>query len=321
MIRVMTTAAPKLTQATMAAVAFAEDGVAPEWVHLLPTAKGAAQTKDTRGPYLVEDAAAIIAASFSEYSKLQIDENHAEDRKADKGDPSPAHGWITALEARADGIWGKVEWNPSGQALMVNKSYRAMSPVILHDTAKKVFSILRASLVNRPNFRGLATLNQETSMTPMDQIAAACGLAADASAEAIVTAIKALKDKKPDGDVAMQSALKEIGTALGVEGDAAVVLAAAKVAAGGKDSLVALQSQVTTLTTELATIKSAGARKASEAFIDKAIADRRAGVNATNREDLITLHMAQPAAAEKMVEGMPMLTASGMTACSPHTRG
>lgn len=319
----MTKAAPSLQKAQMAALdlsAPASGETVPEWVHLLPTVRGEVSTNDQRGPYHVENAEAIIAASFADQTRLQIDENHAEDLKSGRGEPSPARGWITELQAREDGIWGKVEWTKAGRDLVADKAYRAMSPVILHDKTKRVFAILRASLVNRPNFKGLVTLNQEQSMDFMAKVAAALGLSEGASEEDALAAIKALKDKKPEGDMpALQSALSEIGVALGVEGTAkpADVVAAAKLAAGGKTDLVALQAQVTSLTTELTTLKGAGKRQAAEAFIDKAIADRRAGVNATNREDLIALHMEDSVRAEKLVTGMPMLTATGTVQTPP----
>lgn len=308
MIQGMTQAAPSLFKAAMAALDLDQTGEAPEWVHLLPTVQGKVQTQDNRGPYDVTDAEAIIAASFADQPKLQIDENHAEDLKSGKGEPSPARGWITELQARADGIWGKVEWTSAGRTLVADKAYRAMSPVILHDKAKRVVAILRASLVNRPNLKGLVSLNQETSMDAMAQMAAALGLAEGASADDILAAIKALKDKKSDDDMpAMQSALTEIGVALGVEGQAKpdAIVAAAKLAAGGKDSLVALQSQVTSLTAELNTIKSASARAASEAYVKGEIAKGRL-IPANAVDDMISLHMSNPDLAIKMVEGALM---------------
>ncbi|WP_459987377.1 phage protease [Komagataeibacter kakiaceti] len=47
------------------------------------------------------------------------------------------HGWITELQARDDGIWGRVEWNASGHSAMDNKSYRGVSPVFDHDAQGK----------------------------------------------------------------------------------------------------------------------------------------------------------------------------------------
>ncbi len=311
----MKTAAPHLQRARMAALDLAEAADVPEWVHLLPTEKGAVQTQDARGPYHVVDADAIIAASFAEQAKLQIDENHSEDLRAGKGEPSPARGWITEMQARADGIWGKVEWTAAGRALVADKAYRAMSPVILHDAGKKIASILRASLVNRPNFRGLATLNQETSMNGMDKIAEALGLPADAEAGAIISAIKAMKGK--DTEPALQSALTAIGTALGVEGTQEAILAAAATKAVAKPAeIAALQSEMAGMATELATIKTAGAKAAAEAFVDGAIKERRVGVKPL-RDHYIARHMVGSADVEKEIAAMPTLEASGMVQLPP----
>jgi phage I-like protein len=323
MIGGMTKAAPASQNVLCASMALpdAAEGDAPEWVQLTPVLNGEIATFDGRGPYHLKDAAAVIAASMAYERGILIDENHATDLAAPTGKEAPARGWIKEMQARADGIWGRVEWTKAGRELVADKAYRGISPVMnLNPDKKTVRMIPRASLVNLPNLRGMNALNQEQPMGPMAKLAAALGLAEDASEEAILTAIKALKDKKPEGDMpALQSALAEIGTVLGVEGEAkpATIVAAAKVAAGGKDSLVTLQAQVTSLTTELTTLKTAGTRAASEAFIDKAIADRRAGVNAANREDLITLHMSQKDAAEKLILGMPMLSATGTVTTPP----
>lgn len=301
MIQGMTQAAPSLFKATMAALDLDQTGEAPEWVHLLPALSGGqVQTNDNRGPYLVENAEAIIAASFADQPKLQIDENHAEDLKSAKGEPSPARGWITELQARADGIWGKVEWTSAGRALVADKAYRAMSPVILHDKAKRVVAILRASLVNRPNLKGLVSLNQETSMDAMAQMAAALGLAEGASADDILAAIKALKDKKPEGDMpAMQSALSTIGVALGMQGDAKpeALVAAVQALQASKANEVALNARIEVL-------EKAQKRSAAEAFLAAQIAEKRA-IPADKHEGLISLHMQDPAQAEAVAKLYP----------------
>lgn len=291
----------------------AADGQVPDWVQLIPTLQGEIATFDGRGPFRIADAAAVIAASMALPRGILIDENHATDHAAPIGHEAPARGWIKEMQARPDGIWGRVEWTKAGRELVADKAYRGISPAMtLHADEKTLRLIPRASLVNLPNLRGMTALHMESSMDPMAKMAAALGLAEGASADDILAAIKALKDKKPEGDMpALQSALKDIGTALGVEGEPAVILAAAKLAGGGKTEMVALQSQVTTLQSELTTLKTAGTRATSEAFIDKALADRRAGVNAGNREDLITFHMSSKDAAEKLITGMPMLSVSG----------
>ncbi|MGK3945780.1 phage protease, partial [Streptomyces caeruleatus] len=82
-----------------------------------------------------------------------------------QGGRSDAVGWVREMQAREDGIWGRVEWTPEGQRLVAEKAYRKISPVIIHDAKKKILRIANISLVNRPNLRGLAALNQENPMT------------------------------------------------------------------------------------------------------------------------------------------------------------
>jgi phage I-like protein len=254
---------------------------APEWVHLLPTAKGQITTFDGRGPYVIEDAAAVIQASMAEPRGIPVDENHSTNLAAPQGREAPARGWITAMEARADGIWGQVDWTATGRALMADRAYRGVSPVfILNADGRSLARISVVSLVNKPNLRGLASLHQENDVD-MSKIAKALGLADDATEDAILAKIAAMADKKPDAAMtAMQSAMTEIGTAL-----------------------VALQAQVAELT-------KTGKRAASEAYVDAEMAKKRAGLNATSREDYVALHMEQPDVAKKLIEAMPMLGTS-----------
>lgn len=284
----------------------AEAGV-PEWIHLLPTAQGAIQTDDARGPYHVAAPGQLMAASLKPGDRLPVDENHATDLAAPQGLPAPARGWIVELQARENGIWGRVEWTEAGRALLADRAYRAISPVIAHTPAKAITRILRASLVNRPNFRGLAALNQETPMTLNERLIEKLGLQPGATEDAILAAVV------PAADTALQSALAEIGTALGVQGDAAAVVAAARLAGAGRDSMVALQAQVTQLQARL----DAEARRASEAYIDGEIRQGRIGLNAATRDDMIALHQAQPAVAEKLIGQMPVAKPSTATATPP----
>lgn len=292
---------------------------APEWVHLLPSsADGKIGTADGRGPYHVADPAALISASFAEADRLPIDENHSTDLAAPRGEPAPARGWIIGMEARADGIWGQVEWNAAGTRLVKGKAYRAISPVILHDAAKSIHSILRASLVNRPNIRGLTALHQQQDidMTFMQKLAAKLGLPDDATEEAVLAAIG-----KGDGkaaDTAMQSALTEIGLALGVQGgDTAAILNAAKSAkTAAPAEITALQSEIATLTTSLNAVTEAQTKAAATTFVDAEIKKGRAGVKPL-RDHYIAMHMADPARVEKEIGAMPILTASGTTVNPP----
>lgn len=135
-------------------VLFAEGATAaPEWVHLVPS--GTFKGVDGRGPYTLKNPAAVIAASMGAGAKLPIDENHAIDLAAPKGGPSPARGWIVQMEAREDGIWGRVEWTETGKVLMADRSYSGISPVFLHDKSGVISRIERAALTNTPNMAEL----------------------------------------------------------------------------------------------------------------------------------------------------------------------
>lgn len=288
----------------------------PDWVHLLPL--GAVQTVDGRGPYLVENPDAIIAASMAEGIDLLIDLDHATDKLAPQGWPAPAHGWIKEMQSREDGIWGRVEWNKAGRALLEDRAYRGISPVIYHDTEKRVHSIGRASLVNRPNIRGIAALNAVTDtkkdarMTLTQRLAKMLGLKAEATDDEVWAALEAKMTAKPE-TAAAQSALADIGVALGVEGDDPdAILNAAKTLSSEASTLVpSLQSQVTELSTELKDMKEATRKKQAEDFIDGEIGNLRMGLNSANRDEFIAMHMENPERTEKIVGGFAVMTASG----------
>ena len=281
---------------------------APDWVHLLPAPMGGKiGTTDNRGPYHVTDPAALIAASFAQVDRLPIDENHSTDLAAPRGEPAPARGWIVGMEARADGIWGQVEWNAAGADLVTTKAYRAISPVILHDAAKSIHSILRASLVNRPNIRGLTALHQQQDidMTFMQKLAAKLGLPEDATEEAILAGIGGKA-----ADTALQSALTEVASLT----KQLSVVGVDKVA--NETALQSALTEIATLTMKVNTVTETQKRAAAEAFVDAQV--KRGNYSAKALKDhYITMHMADPERVEKELGAMPVLTASGTTVLPP----
>lgn len=292
-----------------------EDGLVPEWIHLVPTSKGEVVTNDDRGPYYVEDAEDLIADSFSEADRLQIDENHSEDLLSHLGSPSPARGWITEMEARPDGIWGRVSWNKSGRELVADRAYLAMSPVILHDDEKRIVRILRASLVNRPNFRGLATLNQEKDMSFMQKVAAKLGLDDGATEDQVLEALSKFTQKPKKSE--QSEFLGKVGAALGLKGDDAsdqeAVLNAVNAISGARAEhsemlkvVKDLQSSLADTSKELNTLKETGRRDKAERFVDTEIKAGRVGVKPL-RDHYIARHMKDAAAVEKEISALPKL--------------
>lgn len=282
------------------AQALPETSGAPEWIHLIPAGQ-LLHTGDHRGPYRVADPAAIVAASTG---KLPIDENHAIDLAAPRGEASPARGYITELQARDDGIWGRAEWTEAGRALVADKAYLGISPVIIHDGQKTILAIARASLTNRPNLRGLTALHHQETSPMTTAVAKALGLADDAGEDQILAAIGKLTPQ-----LALQSQLGEIGIALGVaEGAGAEAIVAAAKAKGPAQpaEITALQSQLAEVTTKLNKMTTDTSREKAEAFVDAAIREGRVGVKPL-RDRYIAMHMRDPEEAVAMIGGMPTI--------------
>lgn len=309
-----------LTRAAMAAIALPETAPGgaevPEWVQLIPAGQ-AIRTHDGRGPYRLEDAEAVVRASMEDAriaGDLPVDVNHATDLLAPKGHDAPARGWIRELAARADGIWGRVDWTPEGRALVAGQAYRGISPVFLHDAAGRIARILRASLTNIPNLRGLAALNQETRMDLRARLADKLGLGGEADDDALLAAIPAKTD------TALQAQIAEIGAALGVEGgDARQILVAAKLKAGASEGAAVLQAENDALKGRVDAIEAAARKTAAVAFVDKALAERRVGVNAGNRDELVAMHMESPAMVEKLIGQAPTAGATHTGIVPPAT--
>lgn len=263
-------------------------GGAPEWIHLLPA--GEIRTADGRGPYTVKSLHAI-AGSLRDGDKLPVDECHSTDRAAPLGQPAPARGWIVELQAREDGLWGRVEWTGAGKALMADRAYRGISPVIAHSAKNEVLAVLRASLINTPNLRGLVALHgedgasEETGMDWKAKLIELLGLDGDADDDAIAAALSARMEA---ATVAPQ------GQQIDVFAD---------------QRFVALQGELATATTALAALQEQRGRDAAVAFVDGAIADGRVGVKPL-RDDYIAMHMANPGQAEKIIGGLPKLSGS-----------
>lgn len=290
-----------ISTALCSAVAFAASDAVPEWINLLPA--GPVRTMDGRGPYSVASMAALIAASLPAGHKLALDENHATDKGgAALGMPAPAQGWIVALEAREDGLWGKVDWTGPGRQLMADKAYSGVSPVIAHTADKRIVRLLRASLTNTPNLQGLVSLHSEgNTMDWKAKLIEMLGLDSSADDAAIDAALMAkMKAKTENASVDMMSqSLIEHPT------------------------VIALQSELNSATAKITALTEGQSRKDATAFVDGAIREGRAGLKPM-RDEYIALHMENPARAEKLIGGMMKLagsTAAGIVIDENGNRG
>lgn len=131
---------------------------APEWVQLVPA--GVVIGRD--GREWNNDQPETILQSFIELARdLPIDIEHSTEHKAPKGEPAPATGWVKELQNRNGEIWGRAEWNAAGKALVDEKAYRYLSPVIIYQPKSgTIVGLTSVALTNQPNFK-MSALNQQ----------------------------------------------------------------------------------------------------------------------------------------------------------------
>lgn len=286
------------------------DGGPPAAIHLLPA--GVIRTVDGRGPYRVPDPAALAGSLSGE--RLPIDENHATDLAAPHGGPSPARGWIVGLEARQDGIWGRVEWTEAGKALVADRAYRGISPVIVHDAAGNVTGILRASLINTPNLRGLTALHSSELQTmDLADLRKALGLPDTADGPACLAAIGKLTGAAAGAQSALLAPIAK-AAGLAATADGAAVLQAVTALADPAKMVPA--AQVAALQTQFTALQTQVLRDKAEAFVDGAVKAGRVGLKPL-RDHYIARHMADAAAVEKEIGAMPVLQGRTPASAAP----
>ena len=175
-----------------------------QWVQLAPL--GQFQGRDGRGPYAIADreaAEAVIHASlrFHGEADIVIDYDHQSDFAAIQGvgGTAPAAGWITELQARNDGLWGRVEWTEVAAAKLRTREYRYLSPVFTFDkTTGAVAMVLRAGLTNKPNLhlKAVASADMSTMNTNhLVELRSILGLTDAAGMDAVVEAVRATASK------------------------------------------------------------------------------------------------------------------------------
>lgn len=319
----------------------------PETVLLLPG--GAFYGRDGRGPWLVKDATAVIAATDSQAAgtDLVIDYDHQSDLAAvaGTGGRAPAAGWITALTPAENGaIRAQVEWTQEARRAIAAREYRYLSPVFAHDNTGRVIRLLRAGLTNTPNL-ALPALN--TEMTAMDTLGiaqpSAAGSPTETTAAEPKTNAASLSDRlatllglsipAPDEAIVAQvrqlmsrpQPLPVVRAALGLPDMATTdeivtALKAQANTAAGADSVgqaeTALAAQVTTLQSQLHAVL----RDRAEADVEAMV--RQGRVLPSERETLVTLAMCQPDHFQAIARARPVLLEPGaLLTGSPPRRG
>lgn len=133
-----------------------------QWVHLVPA--GTTMGRDGRGPYTL-DAPAVAAAFAQHGADLPVDYEHQMLTASQKSGPVPAAGWITAVQAKEDGLWGKVQWTAQAAQLLKDRAYRYVSAVFDHMPDGRVIRLKGAGLVHAPNLPLQAAASQQHDLT------------------------------------------------------------------------------------------------------------------------------------------------------------
>lgn len=279
----------------------------PEWLHIMPA--GTFKGIDGRGPFTLANAAAVIVASMAN-GRIPLDENHATLLATKTGAPSPARGWIVEMQARADGIWARVEWNDAGTALMTERAYRSLSPVFSHDKGGTVLSILSVALTNNPALPELTALfthsKPENGMDPV-QFRAALGLPETADEAAILAAVTTLAETARGQTAAMTA----IATAVGApEATQAAIVTALTARQGDQVSIATLTATITGLETRIQQMTAEQSRRDATVFVDQAIRDGKP-INPL-RDHYIARFTADPEAVRKEIAALPSIHDGGI---------
>jgi phage I-like protein len=269
------------------------NGTVPDWIHVLPA--GTFRGADGRGPYVLRDPAAVIAASLDQnHTRIIVDENHSTDTGAKIGLPSPAMGRVLELQSRADGIWARVKWNKRGHANMTDDAYFGISPVFASGPDGTVTRIVRVSLTNDPNLTLHHLHHRQETRMDLDQLRSLLGLPATASAEDVAACIKKCMASM---NMSMHAAqIVGLDPGAGPEAVIAGVRARVEGASAHAAQVTALQAQVNALT-------QANAQRDAEIAVDQAARDGSI-ISDELRGELISLHTSNPDMAKKIIAGL-----------------
>lgn len=163
-------------------------------------------------------AAKLIARANARADRKVVDYEHQTLKASDNGQPAPAAGWIAALEwrepsgAEPGGLYMTTDWTEKAAAMIAAREYRYISPVFSYDRDGNVTDLLHAGLTNFAGLDGLTDLAALSAHffphhnpppqagegafkeTRMKKLIEALGLAADASEDQALAALKALTD-------------------------------------------------------------------------------------------------------------------------------
>lgn len=136
---------------------------AERWCMIAPLGEYLATTADGRevteilAPEDFERIVMLFHDRQEEKGGVPLDRDHASMKKPLDRD-TQAYGWIRDLRmmiggaSQYNGLYAKIEWTDEGRRLVLDKSYRFLSPVFTMDGEGHPTSLVNVALTNRPNF-------------------------------------------------------------------------------------------------------------------------------------------------------------------------
>lgn len=244
-----------------------EPAVLPEWILILPL--GTVELVDRREPLEV-DAASLktVAEAFRLRGvDVVIDYEH----QSLHGGRAPAAGWIKELQAREDGLWGRVEWTLQAQEYLRRREYRYFSPVLrLDPETRRPQALMQVALTNVPAIKGLAPLVARWEVGPRVKVK---GLALDERSEEtkMLEKLKALVGLETEAlEEAVWSktleVLRDLGATLGLPEEAS-----ASQLKGAAMALKAGAARMEEILAELEALKARLAAESAAQAVDEAL--------------------------------------------------
>lgn len=158
----------------------------PDWIRIAPN--GALNCRDGRTYTL--DPKALVARFNADGVEIPVDLGHATVR----GNDAPALGWIDQLDARGDGLWGKVrEWLEGGRAVLAARTHRYVSPAFHYNDEGAATWLHSVALVAAPALSMPAVLAAGGAAGEVGDFAVALGLDIGATRATCLAALAELK--------------------------------------------------------------------------------------------------------------------------------
>jgi len=134
----------------------------PEWIQLAPKGEFPITLGNKHYIQVIDaEAVALLANSLAQCgpSGALLDYDHF---SHDSNHPSEAAGWIKELQARGDGLWGRVEFTDKGADAVRNRRYIFVSPTWNFGDCQAINAknirptrLRNAALTNAPNLIGI----------------------------------------------------------------------------------------------------------------------------------------------------------------------